>query len=65
MTANVQPIPDGWQEEIFKTMDKNQVPAYFGGTLVGPTGCPKCSEWVGKHTDKTTSKINDQVASIS
>lgn len=28
-------------------MDKDQVPAYFGGTLVGPTGCPKCSEWVG------------------
>ncbi|XP_022653757.1 putative SEC14-like protein 6 isoform X4 [Varroa destructor] len=39
---------DGWKEEIFKTMDKDQVPAYFGGTLVGPTGCPKCSEWLSQ-----------------
>ncbi|XP_003747619.1 SEC14-like protein 2 [Galendromus occidentalis] len=37
---------DGWQSEIFKTMDKDQVPVHFGGTLVGPTGCPRCSEWL-------------------
>ncbi|XP_026827652.1 SEC14-like protein 2 isoform X2 [Ooceraea biroi] len=35
--------PPKWQEAIFKVVPKDQLPAYFGGTLYDPDGNPRLS----------------------
>jgi len=33
---------DEWQDDLFKVLDKKQVPAFMGGELTDPDGNPKC-----------------------
>lgn len=31
-----------WRPEVFKTIDKDQLPQHYGGTMVDENGDPKC-----------------------
>lgn len=37
---------EGWQSALFEYVDPNQLPAYWGGTLRGADGDPKCSDTI-------------------
>lgn len=48
--------PAKWQTAIFSNIDRDQVPAFFGGTLKDPDGNPKLGTKVKKNKE-TKNKI--------
>lgn len=45
-------LADGWQSVLIELVDPSQLPAYWGGELVGPDGNTKCSHKVGSRKGK-------------
>ncbi|XP_065302674.1 SEC14-like protein 2 isoform X1 [Dermacentor albipictus] len=38
---------DGWQDVLLKHVDRSQLPAHWGGTIVDPVGGARCTQVIG------------------
>lgn len=48
---------DDWKEKILEHIDADQLPVYWGGTMTGEDGDPKCSSKVTHFAHATKPRI--------